>query len=131
MSRRPDHWQPDQDLAIGRLAWLAAFPELHRRSLPWWRVPLRSDTAPVEMPAWMRSILHGQPESAYSPFPVEPDDAAEAKTDRMARYAEPVDKVAERLSVDEQAALRDTGTLPDWFFDAVEKERKAERRSQR
>jgi len=49
----------------------------------------------------------------------------------MASYADPVDTAAARLSTDEQTALRDSGTLPDWFFDAVEKERKAERRSQR
>jgi hypothetical protein len=46
----------------------------------------------------------------------------------MAKYAFPVDTVAERLSKDEVVALRETGTLPDWFFDAVEAERKARRR---
>ena len=76
-------------------------------------------------------MLRGQPETAYSPLPIEPDDTAQALSDRMARYTEPVDKVAARLSLDEQTALRGNGTLPDWFFDAVEKERKADRRSQR
>jgi hypothetical protein len=79
----------------------------------------------------MRAMYRGQAESAYSPLPIEPEDTAQALSDRMARYAEPVDKVSARLSTDEQTALRDNGTLPDWFFDAVEKERKAERRSRR
>ena len=43
----------------------------------------------------------------------------------MASYAVPVDRVAERLNPAEVAALRERGALPDWFFDAVEEERKA------
>jgi hypothetical protein len=53
---------------------------------------------------------------------------SEVKSGRMARYAFPVEIVAGRLSKDEEVALRQTGTLPDWFFDAVEAERKARRR---
>jgi hypothetical protein len=60
-----------------------------------------------------------------------PEDTAQALSNRMARYAAPVDTVAARLSMDEQAALRKNGTPPDWFFDAVKKERKAGRRSRR
>lgn len=124
MPRRPRHWEPDQDLTIGRLAWLAARRELHRRSSPWWTVPFEIVRAVA--PSGGGASRTGSPGDGGTP-----DFAAEATSDRMARYADPVDKVSERLSVDEQAALRDNGTLPDWFFDAVEKERKAERRSQR
>jgi hypothetical protein len=49
----------------------------------------------------------------------------------MASYSVAVDIVAGRLSNGEVAALREGGALPDWFFDAVEKERKACRRSRR
>ena len=118
MPRRPRDWVPDQDLTISRLAWLAAFPELHRRALPWWRVPFQA-AGPVRL-----THVSG---SRYAPWA----GAWPMTSDRMASYADPVDTAAARLSTDEQTALRDSGTLPDWFFDAVEKERKAERRSQR
>jgi hypothetical protein len=49
----------------------------------------------------------------------------------MASYSLAVDTIAGRLSKDEEVALRESGALPDWFFDAVEKERKAYRRSRR
>jgi len=39
-----------------------------------------------------------------------------------------VDAVAERLSPGERRALRAEGVLPDWFFDAVEEERRAQRK---
>jgi hypothetical protein len=39
--------------------------------------------------------------------------------------------VASRLNQLEVAELRQTGALPDWFFDAVEEERKARRRRSR
>jgi hypothetical protein len=126
MPRRPRHWEPDQDLTIGRLAWLAAYPQLHRRSSPWWAAPFRVATASA--PPTARYGQTGVPSDRGN---IEPELASEALSDRMARYAEPVDRVAARLSTDEQTALRDTGTLPDWFFDAVETERKAERRAHR
>jgi hypothetical protein len=110
--RRPGMWVANQSLATGRLAWLAARPELERRSSPWWAVPLRIITA--------------------SGRPIGTRFASELRSDvrrgRMAGYAFPVDTVAERLSKDEEMALRETGTLPGWFFDAVEAERKARRR---
>jgi hypothetical protein len=40
-----------------------------------------------------------------------------------------VDRVAARLSPTEVNALRERGTLPEWFFAAVEQERKAFLRS--
>jgi hypothetical protein len=49
----------------------------------------------------------------------------------MAGYSVAVDTVAGRLSQDEEMALRESGALPDWFFDAVEQERKAARRARR
>jgi hypothetical protein len=111
MPRRPPSWVPNQPLTTGRLAWLAAYPELQRRSSPWWAVPLRIATGRKRLGTRFANEL-GQ----------------EAKGDRMASYAFPVDSVARRLSQDEVAALRESGTLPDWFFDAVEEERKEDRR---
>lgn len=49
----------------------------------------------------------------------------------MAGYSQPVDTVAGRLSKHEEVELRETGTLPGWFFDAVEEERGAYSRSRR
>lgn len=57
------------------------------------------------------------------------DMASEVVSDRIASYSVPIDRVAERLSPAEVAALRERGALPDWFFDAVEQERKAFLRS--
>lgn len=57
------------------------------------------------------------------------DMTSEVVSDRIASYSVPIDRVAERLSPTEVAALRERGVLPDWFFDAVEQERKAFLRS--
>jgi hypothetical protein len=114
MPRRPSSWVPNQSLTTGRLAWLAAASELQRRSSPWWAVPLRIATGRKRVGTRFANEL-----------------GSEARNDRMASYAFPVATVAERLSKDEEEALRESGTLPDWFFDAVEKERKADRRSRR
>lgn len=113
--RRPSMWVANRPLTTGRLAWLAARPELERRSSPWWAVPLRIITA------------SGRPVGTRFASELR----SEVKSGRMARYAFPVDTVAGRLSKDEEVALRETGTLPDWFFDAVEAERKARRRLRR
>lgn len=130
MPRRPRDWEPDQDVAIGRLAWLAAFPELRRRSSPWWAVPFRIFVA-ADPVSEGQGVISTNPLRTMRGSRAESEGPEQATSDRLASYAEPVDKVAARLSTDEQTALRDNGALPDWFFDAVEKERKAERRSRR
>lgn len=114
MPKRPSNWMPNQPSTTSRLAWLAAYPELQRRSSPWWGVPLR--------------IVTGRRLNATG---IANQLGSEAKDDRMADYAFPVDTVAGRLSEDEEAALRKGGILPDWFFDAVEAERKIERKAER
>ena len=116
MPRRPSNWVPNQPLTTSRLAWLAAQPELERRSSPWWAVPLR--------------ILAGvgvDRRMTRSASELGREARGEASSDKLASYAFPVDTVAGRLSPAEQVALRERGTLPDWFFDAVEDERKADR----
>ena len=55
----------------------------------------------------------------------------EAKSDRQSDYAYAADRAAARLNQVEEAELRQTGALPDWFFDAVEEERKAYRSRRR
>jgi len=59
------------------------------------------------------------------------DLSSEVVDDRLATYSVPVDRVSERLSPTEVATLREHGTLPDWFLDAVEEERKKFLRSLR
>jgi hypothetical protein len=56
--------------------------------------------------------------------------ASETKSGRMADYAVAVDRAAAQLNELEQSDLRQSGTLPGWFFAAVEDERKAVRRRQ-
>lgn len=114
MPRRPSGWVPNAPLTTGRLAWLAAYPELRRRSSPWWAGPLRIATARNRVGTRFANEL-----------------GSEVRSGRMASYSLPVDAVAGRLSKDEEVALRESGTLPDWFFDAVDEERKAYRRSRR
>lgn len=112
MSRSPSNWVPNQSLSKGRLAWLAAKSELERRSSPWWAVPLRIVTGRKRLGTRFANEL-----------------GKEAWSETMASYAFPVDRVAGRLSPDEEVALRESGTLPSWFFGAVEEERKADRRA--
>ena len=107
-------WIPNQQLTIGRLAWLAARPVLLRRSHPWWVTLLR--------------VLGSSGRSA-SGSGMAHDMSTEVTSDRMASYSVPIDRIAERLSSAEVVALREHGTLPDWFFPAVEQERKAFLRS--
>lgn len=114
MPKRPSNWTPNQSSSTSRLAWLAAAPELRKRSSPWWAVALRIATGMRRSGTRMVT-----------------DMVSEERNERMADYAFPVDTVAGRLSKDEEVALRESGTLPDWFFDAVEAERKAERKAER
>lgn len=127
MPRRPASWEPNQPLTTQRLAWIVAYPELQRRSSPWWAVPLRIITGL----GGNTQPYRGGP--AFRPLGTQfaNELGQDVKSDRMASYAFPVDTVARRLSQDEAAALRESGTLPDWFFDAVEEERKADRRLHR
>jgi hypothetical protein len=87
---------------------------LLRRSRPWWVTILR--------------ILGSSGRSA-SGSGMAHDMSTEVMSDRMASYSVPVDRVAERLSPTEVAALRERGVLPEWFMPAVEQERKAFMRS--
>jgi hypothetical protein len=47
--------------------------------------------------------------------------------DKMGDYALAVDEVASHLSAQERLRLRETGTVPEWFLDAVEQEVAARR----
>jgi hypothetical protein len=49
----------------------------------------------------------------------------------MADYSYAVERAATRLNQIEEAELRQTGALPDWFFGVVEEERKAYNRRRR
>ena len=102
-------WIPNQPLTTGRLAWLAARPELLKRSRPWWTTLLRIIGTSRGASGTGSAMARGL--------------SSEINDDRLATYSVPVDRVAERLSFAEVAALREHGTLPDWFFDAVEEER--------
>lgn len=118
MRKSTQGWIPNQPLTTSRLAWLAARPVLVRRSRPWWLVILR-----------VISASNRSPEPSASGARLASDMASEVVTGRMASYSVPIDRVAERLSPTEVAALRERGALPEWFFDAVEQERKAFLRS--
>ena len=115
MPKPTPQWVPNKTLATGRLAWIAARPILLRRSTPWWAVPLR--------------ILGASSSRSRSGPGYARDLSSETTSGRMASYSVPVDTVAARLSPAEVAALRERGTLPEWFFDAVEEERKVFLRS--
>lgn len=114
MPKRPGRWVPNEPLATGPLAWRAAYPELRRRSSPWWAGPLRIATARKRVGTRFANEL-----------------GSDVRSGRMAGYSVAVDTVAGRLSQNEEMALRESGALPDWFFDAVEQERKAARRARR
>lgn len=107
-------WVPNQPLATGVLAWRAAYPELRRRSTPWWGTPLRVLSARRQLGTGIAREM-----------------SSDATGTRMRAYSIAVDAAAERLDQEETATLRQSGTLPDWFFDAVEEERKAFRRVRR
>ena len=104
-------WIPNQRLTTGRLAWLAARPVLLKRSRPWWTTLVRI----------LGSSSRGGSGTGSA---IARDLSSEVIDDRLATYSVPVDRVAERLNPHEVATLREHGTLPDWFFDAVEEERK-------
>ncbi|NVI90109.1 hypothetical protein [Actinomadura sp. BRA 177] len=103
-----------------RLAWEAALPELARRSKNWWTAPLRIFGAAVPN----NSANGGIPGGGSTGFARE--IGQDASTGRLKKYAVPVDVVAERLAPEERKTLRAEGVLPDWFFDAVEKERRTQ-----
>lgn len=111
MAKPTTQWVPNKTLAIGRLAWMAARPVLLQGSTPWWALPLR--------------ILGASSSRSRSGPGYARDLSSDATSCRLASYSVPVDTVAARLSPSEVAALRERGTLPEWFFDAVEEERKA------
>jgi hypothetical protein len=52
----------------------------------------------------------------------------EGRNDTLMDYAVAVDLCTKRLSPAERTTLRTSGTLPDWFVDAVEQERASLRR---
>ena len=114
MARQVRDWVPDQPIATGPLAWQAARRELQRRATPWWGTPLR--------------IITGRRQAATR---WAGDISRDAKSSRMADYAYAVQQAATRLNQVEEAELRQTGALPDWFFGVVEEERKADKRRPR
>jgi hypothetical protein len=119
---RPKNWVANRPIQDSRLAWEAAVPELARRSKNWWTAPLRILGAAVPN----RRVNGGLEGGGSTGFARE--IGQDASTGRLKTYATPVDVVAERLTPEERKALRAEGTLPDWFFDAVEKERQNQRK---
>jgi hypothetical protein len=107
-------WVPNQLLATGVLAWRAAYPELRRRATPWWGPPLRA----------LRERRHLGTGAAHGM-------STDVSGTRLRAYSIAVDAAAGRLDQEETATLRQSGTLPVWFFDAVEDERRACRRVRR
>lgn len=51
-----------------------------------------------------------------------PEEAREARSNRMAHLAIIVDDLSARLTPHERHALRQTGAIPDWFLPAVDAE---------
>ncbi len=107
--KRSSNWPPYlpahvsfADLSDERLAFLAAKPELDRRS--------RSTGWRVIGSTFARGIGR--------------DIAREHAGLVMESYALAVDNAAGDLNVDERLNLRRSGELPAWFFDAVEACRK-------
>lgn len=96
-------------------------PELRRRANPWWAAPLRILGGAVPLGPNHRHIPGGSTGHAR-------EIGQEASSGRLKQFAVPVDVVAERLSPEERKLLRAEGVLPDWFFDAVEEERRARKR---
>src|SRR5215472_5588613 len=97
-ARKVRHWVPDQDVEIGRLAWLAAYPELRQRTTPWFGDVLRilsSDHAGQELP-WADPGMAGWAD----------DEAQAERSHRLAAYAVPVDEASQQLSLSEQQELR-------------------------
>jgi nicotinamide mononucleotide (NMN) deamidase PncC len=82
--------------------------------MPWWGVPLRIVAGRRQVSTQMAG-----------------DMARETRSGRMADYAFAVHRAAGRLNAVEASNLRQSGALPDWFFAAVEEERKADRRRSR
>ena len=122
-ARKVRDWVPGQDLQIGRLAWLAAYPELRRRSTPWFGDVMRvltSGHAGKEL-GWADQGMAGWAD----------DEAKAERSERLAGYSVAVDQASEQLSVSEQQELRQTGALPSWFFDTVEKIRRENKRGRR
>ena len=92
------------DLGDARLAYLAARPELERRSRSnGWRVV-----------------------GALTKRGIPRDIGHERTSDLLEAYAPAIEAAAESLSPADRVTLRRSGTLPDWFFDTVEAQRKAE-----
>ncbi|HZP51994.1 MAG TPA: hypothetical protein VFB40_12540 [Actinocrinis sp.] len=118
MATPAPRWIPNQHLTTSRLAWLAARPVLLKRSRPWWTTLLRILGSSGRGRSGVGSAMAR-------------DLSSEVVDDRLATYSVPVDRVSERLSPTEVATLREHGTLPDWFLDAVEEERKKFLRSLR
>ncbi|WP_141581532.1 hypothetical protein [Actinomadura sp. WMMA1423] len=114
---RAKNWVPNRPVQDSRLAWEAAVPELRRRANPWWAVPLRILGAAVPMGPRHKHVPGG-------PTGYAREIGQEASGGRLKQFAIPVDVVSERLSPDERRLLRAEGELPDWFFDAVEEERR-------
>lgn len=118
---RAKNWVPNRPVQDSRLAWEAGVPELRRRANPWWAAPLRILGGAVPLGPNHRHIPGGSTGHAR-------EIGQEASSGRLKQFAVPVDVVAERLSPEERKLLRAEGVLPDWFFDAVEEERRARKR---
>lgn len=92
-----------RDLSDARLAWLAAEPEVDRRT---------------RGHRWVAfsSVLGGG---------IARDLVRDRQEVLRTTYAPAVDAAATRMTATEMAALRAGGTLPEWFFDEVERHRGA------
>lgn len=117
-------WPPESDATIDRLAFLAASPYLLARAHPWWmRVLERAEGGPGRRSRWS---LKGTPDEQL--LRVKTPEIAGA---RLADYSFACQFVVGVLSVEERRDLRQSGTLPVWFFNELEREANARRRRQR
>ncbi|MFN2522351.1 MAG: hypothetical protein ABR614_03450 [Mycobacteriales bacterium] len=116
-------WPPEQGATIQRLAFLAAQPALRRLARPWWLALLRGAEVyggPYSGRSAMTQAARDAERTSSTRFGP-PTMASEIRSGRMASYAFACDRVAEKLSVDERQALRESGSLPDWFLPEVQR----------
>jgi hypothetical protein len=118
-------WPPEPNATIDRLAFLAAQAYLLHRARPWWVRLLAAAEAGGGTPRF------GNRGEVAGPMPMSRVMTREISGARMADYSFACEFVVGDLSVDERRALRESGTLPSWFFTALEREVRERRATQR